>query len=289
MQDGEFSFKVSVKNSVGTRVVGVIGADGNVQKDENGKTVPLVFHNNANGDIAISIPLTEEDVGDITVTVSEIKGEDETIDYTTDTVKAYVTISEIGGGKVGQTGETVFRNDNDTFVNAYNATGTLRLTGTKSLIRKQSDSTMRVTAGAYDFEVYEGKVKVATGTNDANGNITFTDIVYYSADIGDHTYTVKEVAGNEKNIAYDDTVYTVNVTVADGEQSDGTLTANITGITKQDGTTATAVAFTNYDTTVITPTGLRMDFLPYALAVVVAGSVGATMMLRKWKRRKNVD
>jgi pilin isopeptide linkage protein len=269
--------------------VGVIGADGNVQKDENGKTVPLVFHNDENGDIAIKIPLTEEDVGDITVTVSEIKGEDETIDYTTDTVKAYVTISEIGGGKVGQTGETVFRNDNDTFVNAYNATGTLRLTGTKSLIRKQSDSTMRVTAGAYDFEVYEGKVKVATGTNDANGNITFTDIVYYSADIGDHTYTVKEVAGNEKNIAYDDTVYTVNVTVADGEQSDGTLTANITGITKQDGTTATAVAFTNYDTTVITPTGLRMDFLPYALAVVVAGSVGATMMLRKWKRRKNVD
>jgi pilin isopeptide linkage protein len=289
MQDGEFSFKVSVKNSVGTRVVGVIGADGNVQKDENGKTVPLVFHNDENGDIAIKIPLTEEDVGDITVTVSEIKGEDETIDYTTDTVKAYVTISEIGGGKVGQTGEVTFRDDNSTFVNTYEATGTLRLTGTKSLIRKQSDSTMRVTAGAYDFEVYEGKVKVATGTNDANGNITFTDIVYYSADIGDHTYTVKEVAGNEKNIAYDDTVYTVNVTVADGEQSDGTLTANITGITKQDGTTATAVAFTNYDTTVITPTGLRMDFLPYALAVVVAGSVGATMMLRKWKRRKNVD
>lgn len=62
---------------------------------------------------------------------------------------------------------------------------------------------------------------VATATNDADSKIAFGDITYSKP--GMYAYTVREGAGKLGGVTYDDTVYTVTVTVVDNH--DGTMTA----------------------------------------------------------------
>ncbi|MCL2883133.1 MAG: hypothetical protein FWF30_01510 [Coriobacteriia bacterium] len=85
-------------------------------------------------------------------------------------------------------------------------------------------------AGLFDFSVTdaEGTV-VSTGSNDRAGNITFAPIKYTQADIGTHTYTVKELgdrvpASEASRWDKDASEFTVTVTVA---FVDNTLTATV--------------------------------------------------------------
>lgn len=119
-----------------------------------------------------------------------------------------------------------------------------------------------LTAGAYKFVVIDatGKV-VSTGTNGADGSVTFSDISYTLDDLTDtkdateYTYTIREVTpANEETyqaafgetLTFDDTVnycndsYTVTVTVSDnnvnkeGEENDRSLNAEVTSANKND-------------------------------------------------------
>jgi len=97
---------------------------------------------------------------------------------------------------------------------------TLNLTGEKTLAGKKLEDNM------FSFVVTDdnnNNAIVATGTNDANGTITFSDITYTAA--GSHSYTVKEVDDKAGGITYDMTGYTVTVDVID--DGDGTLTATV--------------------------------------------------------------
>ena len=67
-----------------------------------------------------------------------------------------------------------------------------------------------LTDGEFSFELYEGANKLQTVTN-KNGKVTFAPIEYTEA--GEHTYTVKEVAGNTPGITYDKTDKQVTVKV----------------------------------------------------------------------------
>ena len=58
--------------------------------------------------------------------------------------------------------------------------------------------------------MYEGANKLQTVTN-KNGKVTFAPIEY--TEEGEHTYTVKEVAGNTPGITYDKTDKQVTVKV----------------------------------------------------------------------------
>jgi pilin isopeptide linkage protein/LPXTG-motif cell wall-anchored protein len=108
--------------------------------------------------------------------------------------------------------------------------GSLTLTGTKALIGG------KLTAGEFSFRAVDENGRVAaTGTNDANGNITFSTIWYGSSDIGTHTYTVSEVPGNVPGVIYDSTTYRVRVTVSDNGKDALSVTADQT----------TGFAFTN--------------------------------------------
>ena len=69
-----------------------------------------------------------------------------------------------------------------------------------------------LTDGEFSFELYEGATKLQTVTN-KNGKVTFAPIEY--TEEGEHTYTVKEVAGNTPGITYDKT--DKQVTVKDGD------------------------------------------------------------------------
>lgn len=131
------------------------------------------------------------------------------------------------------------------FENTYGADGELVLTGEKSYASGVKET--KLEAGAYNFEVVEGEKVVATGTNDADGKITFTPIKYAvkadgTSDLRTHLYTVKEVKGTKGYTIYDSSEYTVTVDVTDGQ--DGKLQAKITEI-KKDGKKADKISFVN--------------------------------------------
>ena len=128
---------------------------------------------------------------------------------------------------------------------AFTFTNTYSVTPTDSVVTDQVKTVKRLTgrdlaAGEFMFELLEDGVTVASGTNDANGNITLSPIRYEAP--GTHTYTLREACPNAlglyKGVTYDGTTYTVVTTVSDN--GDGTLTATH----KLEGTTESA-GFTN--------------------------------------------
>ena len=107
----------------------------------------------------------------------------------------------------------------DTPVNAEDFSGTDHAV-TKTIVNPKAtqatielDKTLTgrdLTDGEFSFELYEGANKLQTVTN-KNGKVTFAPIEY--TEEGEHTYTVKEVAGNTPGITYDKTDKQVTVMV----------------------------------------------------------------------------
>ena len=154
------------------------------------------------------------------------------------TRKVSYTVTDDGAGHL-----SVVRNGDDgadfTFTNTYS------VTPTDSVVTDQVKTVKRLTgrdlaAGEFTFELLEDGVTVASGTNDANGNVTLSPIRYEAP--GTHTYTLREACPNAlglyKGVTYDGTTYTVVTTVSDN--GDGTLTATH----ELEGTTESA-GFTN--------------------------------------------
>lgn len=136
-----------------------------------------------------------------------------------------------------------------TFTNTYNVTPvetsvTDQITANKVLIGRD------LKEGEFSFELVEGNKVVATGINDAEGNITMNAVKYTEA--GKHTYTLREVNGGttSKGITYGDAKYTIETTITD--KGDGTLKAE--HVLKD----ATAATFKN--TYSVTPLDAELDF-----------------------------
>jgi pilin isopeptide linkage protein len=284
VQAGEFAFTVSV----GGEVIAEKNADGSTKTDEDGKPVKKLFYTKVGGDIDIDIDINQDDVGKKTYIISEVAGDDSTIKYTTDRVRVRVTIAEgtdQNGNSIVEATDYDYLTD-AVFTNEYKAEGTLSLTGTKELhFQTEDGDTLLLESRVFEFEVYEGKLKVATGISDATGKITFTDITYKASDIGDHTYTIKEVSGEDPYVEYSETVITVNVRVSD--DGDGKLSAQVTTVDGKKVKDATeveqAIRFINISTLVV-PTGIRVDILPYVMMIAFAACAG---MLLTICRRKN--
>ncbi|MBQ8281125.1 MAG: hypothetical protein IJZ25_01820, partial [Lachnospiraceae bacterium] len=146
----------------------------------------------------------------------------------TDDGKGNITLAVTGATKSGSTSTydvNVSAGKDAAFVNSYSAKGSITFVADK-LVNNDADHEF-MTAGAFEFEIREGSTVVATGKNDANGNVTFTAIKYErnstTDDVKNHTYTVVEKSGTLKGWAYDDSEYTVVVKVTDN--NNGTLTA----------------------------------------------------------------
>lgn len=136
-----------------------------------------------------------------------------------------------------------------TFTNTYNVTPvetsvTDQITANKVLTGRE------LKEGEFSFELVEGNKVVATGINDAEGNITMSAVKYTEA--GEHTYTLREVKGGttSKGITYSDAKYTIETTITDN--GDGTLKAE--HVLKD----LTAATFKN--TYSVTPTDADLDF-----------------------------
>lgn len=173
-----------------------------------------------------------------TYTVTESGSAPGVTNDTNATRKVSYTVSDDGAGHL-----SVKREGDDgaafTFANTYS------VTPADSSVTDQVKTVKRLTgrdlaAGEFTFELLEDGVTVASGTNDANGNVTLSPIRYEAP--GTHTYTLREACPNAlglyKGVTYDGTTYTVVTTVSDN--GDGTLTATH----KLEGTTESA-GFTN--------------------------------------------
>ena len=154
---------------------------------------------------------------------------------------------------------TVSENDIDNKVemkNTYSASGSLNLTAKKTLTTTETP----LAADQFTFELRDKDGTVLqTKTNDADGNVTFDEIKYSLVkdntdkkvdNTGEYQYTVNEVKGDAAGYTYDDTIYTINVTVTDA--GNGTLTVtpviHSSKATSEDAT-VTGMEFTNTYTT----------------------------------------
>lgn len=74
----------------------------------------------------------------------------------------------------------------------------------------------------FSFELKADGEELKTAKNNSNGEVNFGEITFHV--VGEYTYKISEVKGNDPKIAYDDTVYTVvyNVTL---NQQDNKLEA----------------------------------------------------------------
>lgn len=152
--------------------------------------------------------------------------------------KVSYTVTDDGAGHL------IVKRDGDDGA-AFTFTNTYSVTPTDSVVTDQVKTVKRLTgrdlaAGEFTFELLEDGVTVASGTNDANGNVTLSPIRYEAP--GTHTYMLREACPNAlglyKGVTYDSATYTIVTTVKDN--GDGTLTATH----KLEGTTESA-GFTN--------------------------------------------
>ena len=204
LQDNEFSFEL-------------------VEGEGEDASVVETVKNDANGNVAFSaIKYTE--IGQHIYTLREVKGNAGGIAYDKTVYTVVTTIADNGKGQLVATHKLKGAEDvkKIEFKNSYTVTPksssvTDQITATKSLTGR------KLAAGEFSFELVEGDKVVATGTNDASGNITMGTVKYDKA--GTHAYTLREVNGGttSKGIAYDGKTYTIVTTITD--KGDGTLKA----------------------------------------------------------------
>ena len=214
-----------------------------------GNDVVATGTNAADGKIAMSeIAYTE--AGKHTYTLREVPGDaGNGITYDDKTYTIETTITDKGDGTLVAKHE--LKGDNEAkFSNSYKPNPdefsvTDQITAAKFLDGRE------LKAGEFSFELVEGNDVVATGTNDAEGNITMSAVKYTAA--GKHTYTLREANGGttSKGITYSDAKFTIETTITDN--GDGTLKAE--HVLKGD---ATAATFKN--TYSVTPLETEVDF-----------------------------
>ena len=161
---------------------------------------------NKNGKISFD-SISYKEVGEHTYTIKEVKGDNNTITY--DESEKQVTIKVTKDGNELKS-EVVYP-ESKTFSNTFTPKET------SATIELDKQLTGRdLVDGEFSFELYEGSNKLQTTTN-KNGKVTFDSISY--KEVGEHTYTIKEVKGDNSTVAYDSTAKEVTVKVTrDGDK-----------------------------------------------------------------------
>jgi len=278
-------------------------------EDEDGNVV-ATGTNDADGNISFSKfdYTAREDEGVHTFTVREVKmtlagwvldgsvytvqvGVGEVLNRSTGGYDLTATINSITMGSKAS--------DAVVFTNLYTAEAeppAVTITATKMVEGTDVDTT-----GWFKFAIADedGNV-VATGTNDAHGNIDFGSMDFTSDEVGTHTYYVTEAAGTDEGWTYDSSVYAVTVTVTDGYADAAhtihDMTAAIASVTK-DGAPVDEIVFTNvYTVAQVLPAVLPLttpktgDLAPLMLLVAaLMAAAGACLVVRSRRRRAQVQ
>ena len=198
MADGEFSFRLSCNDDPANEQT--------VTSDANGRIAFALHYDDKDG------TGTQETH---TYTVTEVRGDNDTITYDDTAYTFTVEVIDDGTGhlttKVTQPEAMVFRN-----VYTPKATS-ITLAGNKVLNGRAQK------AGEFTFELCDANgAVIATAANGENGYFAFPALSYDEA--GEYTYTVREKDTGVGRVTYDKTVYSVTVQVRD---VDGQLKADI--------------------------------------------------------------
>ena len=198
MADGEFSFRLSCNDDPANEQT--------VTSDANGRIAFALHYDDKDG------TGTQETH---TYTVTEVRGDNDTITYDDTAYTFTVEVIDDGTGhlttKVTQPEAMVFRN-----VYTPKATS-ITLAGNKVLNGRAQK------AGEFTFELCDANgAVIATAANGENGYFAFPALSYDEA--GEYTYTVREKDTGVGRVTYDKTVYSVTVQVRD---EDGQLKADI--------------------------------------------------------------
>lgn len=164
----------------------------------------------------------------------------------TETKTVSFKVTDDGNGKLtverlGAASDPAFTFTNTYSVQPVDSSVTDQVTVTKNLTGRD------MTAGEFEFQLLDGTKVVATGTNDASGNVTLSPITYTKP--GTYNYTLCEVGGGSQKagVQYDGSTFAVTTTVTD--KGDGTLSvahkvdsdANTVGFTNSYTPAATSV------------------------------------------------
>ena len=80
--------------------------------------------------------------------------------------------------------------------------------------------------GEFTFALRQGGETLQSVTNDAEGNILFSPLVYTAEDIGQtYSYTIAEIPGTDANMTYSTTA--INFTVSVKDAGDGVLSLTV--------------------------------------------------------------
>ena len=147
---------------------------------------------------------------------------------TNDSAKSFsVTVTDDGKGNL-----TAEMSGPVSFANTY-AVAPLSYSVSRDVSVKKELAGRDLREGEFSFELLEGDDVVATATNAADGTVTFPELTYDAP--GEHSYTVREVAGDAAGVSYDTTAYVVSVKISDN--GEGKLVASTEG--------ASAIVFNN--------------------------------------------
>ena len=166
-------------------------------------------------DGTISMPAIEFGApGSYAYTLAEVAGDEDGITYDTRTYTVTAHVADKGDGTLGITWSVdgVEPGGTLTFTNEYAPAPTSITLGARKVLEGRE-----LRAGEFTFQILEGNVVVSTGTNAADGSVEFEPIVYDAP--GEHDYTIVEVAGSDAGVTYDDTVYTVHVSVTNNVEA----------------------------------------------------------------------
>ena len=132
-------------------------------------------------------------------------------------VEAAVLVSDVDGSLLASVSYSSATADGGAAL--FNNTYVAPKPATMALSAKKTLSGADLTTGQFKFQVKEGDSVVATGTNDADGNVSFSEIEYIEP--GEHDYEISEVVpddaadGVKDGIKYDSTSYGVHVSVTE--------------------------------------------------------------------------
>ncbi|MEF2846586.1 MAG: FctA domain-containing protein, partial [Eggerthellaceae bacterium] len=211
-------------------------------KMEDAQGTEYTATNDANGNVEMPA-ITFSEAGDYTYTLSEVVPDGAkpvadgyelngvTYHAATYTVTAHVVDNHSGTLEVtwnmvdGQGKDT----QTATFTNTYNVQPTTITFGASKALEGRS-----VAADEFSFALKDADGNVlGTATNDAKGQVVFTDARQTFSEAGTYTYTVSEVLpqdddpateGIQKDgVTYDETVYTAQVTLVDGNNGQLTI------------------------------------------------------------------
>ena len=186
-----------------------------VLKDENNKVVETA-KNQANGTVNFK-SLTFNKEGTYTYTITENKGEDASVNYSTQSITATVdvkkendklvaTVTYSGGD--GEQKNTITNTQNKPKVS--NAKVTLKL--------KKAFEGGELKGDDFEFVAKDANDKVvATAKNKEDGSITFDTIAVDHA--GTFNYTITETKGSDKTITYSDKTITAAVVVVEKDNA----------------------------------------------------------------------